>query len=172
MKQLFSAALLTCGLFVGAAAAQATDATPSISIKDAWIRATPNGAKVAGGYATITNTGGAGDRLVSASIPPAPNGEVHEMSMDGGIMRMRTLDKGLEIPPGGTITLQPSGYHIMFINPTAPLKEGETLAGTLTFEKAGTIPVTFAVAGMGAKAAPSAMSMDHGSMDHMNMDMK
>jgi copper(I)-binding protein len=167
MKKLVTTvALIAFGLFLATAPARAAEqAAPAITVKDAWIRATPNGAKVAGGYATITNTGTVADRLTAAAIALAPKAEVHEMSMENGIMRMRALDKGLEIPAGATVTLQPSGFHIMFLNPTAPLKEGDTVAGTLTFEKAGTVPVTFAVAGYGAKSAP-------GAGDHMHMDMK
>ncbi|MGD0634611.1 MAG: copper chaperone PCu(A)C [Beijerinckiaceae bacterium] len=167
MKQLVTTvALIAFGLFLAASPARAAEqAASAITVKDAWIRATPNGAKVAGGYATITNTGTVADRLTGAAIPQAPKAEIHEMSMENGVMRMRELDKGLEIPAGGTVTLQPRGFHIMFLNPTAPLKEGDTVSGTLTFEKAGTVPVTFAVTGYGTKAAP-------GAGDHMHMDMK
>jgi copper(I)-binding protein len=167
MKQFEkAAALIAAGIFLAAVPVHAAEQTAAaITVKDAWIRATPNGAKVAGGYATITNAGPAADHLLGASIPPAPKGEMHEMSMDNGIMRMRALDKGLEIPAGATVTLQPSGLHIMFLNPSAPLKEGETLTGTMTFEKAGTVPVTFAIAGYGARSAP-------GAVNQMHMDMK
>jgi hypothetical protein len=165
MKRFITAAaLIALGMISAAAPTRAEQASPSITVKDAWIRATPNGAKVAGGYATITNTGSSADHLIAASIPPAPKGEMHEMTMDNGIMRMRALDKGIEIMPGATVTLQPSGTHIMFLNPSAPLKEGEVLTGTMTFEKAGTVPVTFAVAGYGARSAPV--------VDHKMMDMK
>ncbi|MDR3461167.1 MAG: copper chaperone PCu(A)C, partial [Beijerinckiaceae bacterium] len=74
----------------------------------------------------------------------------------------------LDIPAGATVTLQPSGFHIMFLNPTAPFKEGDTVTGTLTFEKAGAVPVSFTVTGMGAKAAPGGAMQ----MNHMHMDMK
>jgi copper(I)-binding protein len=167
VKRFVSAAtLIGFGVFAALAPARAAEQTsPGITVKDAWIRATPHGAKVAGGYATITNTGPSADRLVGASIPPAPKGDVHEMSMDNGIMRMRALANGLEIPAGATVTLQPSGFHIMFMNPSAPLKEGDTLKGTMTFESAGAVPVTFAVAGYGAKSAP-------GGASQMHMEMK
>ena len=136
-----------------------------ILVKDAWLRATPHGAPVAGGYATITNAASAPDRLVSASLSSAPKGEVHAMSMENGVMHMSRLDQGLDIAPGATVTLKPGGFHLMFLNPSAPLKEGETVKGTLTFAKAGVIPVTFAVAGMAAKGAPGGMEgMDMGKM--------
>jgi periplasmic copper chaperone A len=120
-----------------------------------WLRATPGGAKVAGGYVRITNGGAQPDRLVAASMPLADHGEVHEMSMDGGVMKMRPVDGGLTIPPGGSVELRPGGFHLMFMGLTGALKEGETVSGTLTFERAGTVPVTFRVGGFGAQGAPA-----------------
>ena len=93
---------------------------------------------------------------MGASIPMAPKGEIHSMSMANGIMHMERLDKGLPIPAGKTVELTPGGYHLMFVKPTAQLKEGATVKGELTFEKAGRVVVTFPVAGFGAKQAPAA----------------
>ena len=76
------------------------------------------------------------------------------MTMANGVMHMQRLDDGLEIAPGATVTLTPGGNHLMFMKPAARLKQGETMKGTLTFAKAGTLPVTFAVGGMAAKAPP------------------
>ena len=129
-------------------------ADPTIVVSSPWLRATPKGASVAGGYATITNTGAGPDRLVGASLPMAPKGEIHSMSMANGVMHMERLDKGLPIAPGATVALTPGGYHLMFIKPKTQLTEGETVKGTLTFEKAGPVAVTFPVAGFGAKEAP------------------
>ena len=121
-----------------------------------WSRATPGGAKVAGGYLTITNTGSAPDRLTAATLSVAEAGEVHESTTAGGVVRMRPVEGGVEIRPGATIELRPGGYHIMFLRLKQPLKEGDKLSGTLTFEKAGTVPVEFAVRGLGTqRAAPS-----------------
>ena len=125
-----------------------------IEVQHPWLRATPNGAPVAGGYATIVNHGGAPDRLVGASLAVAPNGQVHEMSMTNGIMHMARLPDGLAIAPGATVTLTPGGYHLMFEKPSAPLKQGQSVAGSLAFAKAGKIAVKFAVAGIGARSAP------------------
>lgn len=151
-----AAALLALAVLpVNLVAAQAPSAA-GITVTAPWLRATPRGAPVAGGYATITNTGTAPDRLVGASIPMAPKGEIHSMSMENGVMHMERLDKGLAIAPGATVSLTPGGYHLMFLKPKTLLKEGETVKGSLTFEKAGTIPVTFPVAGFGAKDAPGA----------------
>ena len=127
-----------------------------IEVRDAWLRATPKGASVAGGYATIVNHGSAPDRLVGASLPIAPDGQIHEMSMSNGIMHMARLADGLALAPGATVELTPSHYHLMFEKPSAQLKAGQKLVGSLTFAKAGKIGVTFAVAGIGAMQAPGA----------------
>lgn len=144
---------------------------PSILVSSPWIRAMPRGAPVAGGYATITNKGTTPDRLLGASIPTAPKGEVHSMTMQNGVMHMERLDKGLSVAPGATVTLTPGGYHLMFLKPKSQLKEGESVKGSLTFARAGTVPVTFAVAGMAAKAAPGAPA-DNGVDIMPGMDMK
>ena len=128
----------------------------SISVIKPWLRATPHAAPVIGGYVTLKNPARTPDRLIGATLPMAPNGEVHTMSMSGGMMHMRRLDDGLEIKPGQTVTLEPGGNHLMFLKPTAPIKEGESVKGTLSFAKAGTGTVTFAVGGMAAKSAPAA----------------
>src|SRR5262245_25134586 len=75
----------------------------SLHIVHPWARATPKGATVGGGYMKITNNGSAPDRLISGSTPVAERFEVHEMSMDNGVMRMRMLKDGLEIKPGETV---------------------------------------------------------------------
>ncbi|WP_158809251.1 copper chaperone PCu(A)C [Beijerinckia sp. L45] len=156
MRQvLLAAALIALGSIGVATVGSAADSGPWIVVKDPWLRATPNGAKVAGGYVTITNTGKTADMLVAASIAVAPTGEIHTMSMENGVMHMGRLDHGLAIPPGATVTLKPGGDHLMFLDPTAPIKEGVSVIGSLTFAKAGVMPVAFAVGGMAAKAAPA-----------------
>jgi copper(I)-binding protein len=82
--------------------------------------------------------------------PVAHASEIHEMKMEGNIMRMRELDKGLEIPAGGTVTLAPSGFHVMLMGLKAPLKQGTKVPLTLVFEKAGSIDVELTVEGLGA----------------------
>lgn len=165
----FTAALALA--ILTAAPAFATDAT--ITIAHPWLRATPRSAPVAGGYVALTNTGKESDTLVSASLPMASEGQVHNMTMKNGIMEMRRLDDGLVIAPGATVTLQPGGDHLMFIKPTAQLKEGESIAGSLTFKHAGTLPVTFAVGGMAAKSAPGTKAgSTHQGMGMHGMDMK
>lgn len=133
----------------------------SLTIEQPWTRATPGGAKVAGGYLRVTNAGPSPDRLLAASIPLAGRGEIHEMSNEGGVMKMRPVEGGLEIKPGQSVELKPGGYHVMFLDLTAGLREGEAVRGTLTFEKAGTVEVTFAVSGIGARAPAAAAGSAH-----------
>src|SRR6476620_8210001 len=106
-------------------------------ISQAWSRATPGGAKVAGGYLTIENKGTAADKLVSVAADIAGKAEVHEMAMDNGVMKMRMLDKGLVIDPGKTVKLAPGGYHLMLQELKGPFKQGDKVPVTLQFEKAG-----------------------------------
>jgi uncharacterized protein YcnI len=115
-----------------------------------WVRATPRGAPVAGGYLTITNNGREPDRLVGGSFAAAGRFEVHEMSMEGGVMRMRPVADGLEIKPGQTVELKPGGLHLMFMGLKEQLKAGDTVKGTLEFAKAGKVEVVYPVRSMGA----------------------
>ena len=115
-----------------------------------WSRATPKGAPVGGGYLTVTNNGSTPDRLVGGSTPAAKQFELHQMSNDKGVMKMRAVEGGLEIKPGETVTLKPSGYHIMFVGLAKPLRQGDRVPATLDFAKAGKVQVEFAVEGMGA----------------------
>lgn len=122
----------------------------TLEIVHPWTRATPPTAKVGGGFLTIANKGATPDRLIAVRSPASLKVEVHEMKMDGSVMRMREVEKGLEIPPGSTVTLKPGGYHIMFMELKAPLMKDAKVPVTLVFEKAGSIDVEFAVEAMGA----------------------
>ena len=122
----------------------------AISRRKAWSRATPGGAEVAAGYLTIVNHGDTPDRLVSVSTSVAGKTEIHQMKMADGKMEMRPVPDGIEIPANGTVALEPMGYHLMLMDLKDPLQKGETFAGSLTFEHAGTVDVTFNVEGIGA----------------------
>lgn len=138
--------------FVPQAAAHDFEAG-SIHIGHPWSREAPDGARVAAGYATIRNEGEEADRLVSVSGEIAGRAEIHEMAVDAqGVMTMRPLGEGIEVPAGGEVELRPGSYHIMFLDLSAAPKEGERFTGTLTFEKAGTVEVWFAVEAMGGHA--------------------
>jgi copper(I)-binding protein len=137
-------------LFAGAHAAFAhAFKVGDIEIGHPWSRATPAGAKVAGGYLTITNTGAVADRLVAISSDISAKAELHEMAVTNGVMTMRPVASGLEIPAGGKVALAPGGFHLMFFDLKRQPKQGETFSATLRFEKAGTVTVDFAVEGIG-----------------------
>lgn len=139
----------------GTAIAQDYTAGP-LKIEQPWTRATPAGAKVAGGYVAVTNTGSASDRLLGGSAEIAGKVEIHEMAVNNGVMTMRGLPEGVELKPGAKLELKPGGYHIMFMDLKRQLKEGEKVKGTLTFEKAGAVPVEFSVQSVGARAPAEA----------------
>jgi periplasmic copper chaperone A len=146
--------------------AQAGDAKAGdLVITQAWSRATPKGAKIAGGYLTIENKGAAPDRLVGGSGEIAGKVEIHEMAMNNGVMTMRALDKGLAIEPGKTVKLAPGGYHLMLMDLKGPFKQGDKVPVTLEFEKAGKVALSFDVQGVGAQA-PAGHSGGHMDHDH------
>jgi copper(I)-binding protein len=128
----------------------------SIELTDLWSRATPPGAKTGGGYLTITNTGGEPDRLIAVSTPVAAENQLHEMAVKDGVMTMSEAE-GIEIPAGGSVTLAPGGFHLMFIGLKDPLTEGEELPVTLTFEKAGSIETYLHVIAIGAMGLDGSM---------------
>src|SRR5215831_2542542 len=87
----------------------------ALEIRQPWTRATPPTAQTGGGFLVVTNSGTTPDRLIAAKSPVADKVEVHEMKMDGNVMRMRAVEHGIEIPPGGTVELKPGGLHVMFM---------------------------------------------------------
>ena len=149
--------------------AQAEDITVGgLKISAPWARATPKGAGVGGGYMKITNTGTAPDRLVGGSTDISSRFEVHEMTMDNGVIKMRPVAGGIEIKPGQTVELNPGGYHVMFVGLKRQLKQGEQFKATLNFAKAGKVAVDFSVAGIGAQGADG----DHAMPGMGGMQMK
>jgi copper(I)-binding protein len=128
----------------------------SLTIESPWSRATPGGAKVAGGYMRITNSGSEPDRLIGGSFVAAGRFELHRMSVTDGVMRMSPVEHGVEIKPGETVELAPGGNHAMLLDLKRPLKEGETLSGTLRFEKAGTVAIDYVVRSIGAQGPGAA----------------
>jgi len=160
--RLRRAAVVLAVAGIAAVAAPGHDAFASefkvsaITIETPWSRATPGGAKVAAGYLTIKNDAATPDRLVSVTADIAGSAGIHQMSMADGMMKMRELTDGLPIPAQGSVALAPASYHLMFLDLKKPLKEGETFPATLTFERAGTVSVTFEVRGMCAAAPDQA----------------
>jgi copper(I)-binding protein len=173
LKSAFAAVLI-----VAALPAFADDA--KIAIEDPYARATPAGAQTGAVYMTIDNKTSTPDRLAGAASDVAAQVQVHEMSMDNGVMKMRELTDGLAVPAGGSVTLKPGSYHVMLIGLKKPLAAGDSFPLTLKFEKAGNISVTVPVkamsstqggmgnmGGMGnVSGAPDSKS---GGMGHMDM---
>jgi hypothetical protein len=121
-----------------------------LEIDNPWTRATPRGSPVAGAYMTIVNKGTGPDRLIGGSMVGASQFQVHQMIEEAGVARMRPVEGGLEIKPGQTVELRPSGYHIMVMGLQQPLQQGQPVKGTLMFEKAGKVDIEFAVLPLGA----------------------
>ena len=129
-------------------------AAGDLTISGAYTRAMLPQAKVAGGYLTIENKGSAPDRLVGGASEAAKSVQVHQMKLEGEMMKMGEVEGGLEVPAGGSVELTPGAYHIMMMGVGTPFKEGECLQLTLKFEKAGDVPVVLNVGGTAADAAP------------------
>ncbi len=170
MKKIFSvaAAILL--------AAPAWADSSGIKVDQVWARATPGNAKSGAIYLTVTNTGTTPDTLEGvASTPAAEHADLHEMKMTNNVMEMRPV-KSVTIDPGKSVVLEPGGYHLMLTGLKGPLKEGQTVPLTLTFDHAGKQEVTASVAKVGAMhagelsgAGPApAMSHDTSSMPGMS----
>lgn len=160
---VFAVSFLLVTLATPALAGEVT--VGDLVISKAWTRVTPPGAKVAGGFLSITNKGKNPDRLLGGTAEIAGRMEVHEMTMDAGVMKMREVAGGIEIKPGATVELKPGGYHVMFMDLKSSPVEGKPVSGTLKFEKAGDAKIAYDVAPLGAKS-------DSGSMDHGQHDKK
>lgn len=166
-RGLAALAALTLGpLFWPGVAAAADYHLGALQITQPWARATPSGAASGAAYMTVTNTGTKAARLNCVSSNAAAKCEIHEMSMNGGVMRMRPVEGGLEIKPGETVTLKPGGFHMMLTGLKAPLQQGKTLEATLQVDNGGTVQVEFPIAPVGAPgpaADAGGHMMMHGS---------
>jgi len=145
------------GMDMGATGDVGSATVGDLAISGAFTRATLPNAPVGGAYLNITNNGAADDRLVSVSTPAAGMSQIHEMKMDGDVMKMNELPDGLVVPAGQTVKLEPGGYHLMLMKLTGPLVEGQTITVTLTFEKAGKVDVELPIGSPAAKGP----QMDH-----------
>jgi periplasmic copper chaperone A len=150
MAAMFRAFALAGAVVFWAGVASA-ETVGTIAVENAWSRAVPQGASVGVGYLAIRNTGDAPDRLVSASASLAAQTEIHHTTMADGVMRMRPVPDGVPVPAKSTVMLEPNGYHFMFMGLTQKLKEGDAFPAKLTFERAGSVEVTFHVLGIGAQ---------------------
>jgi copper(I)-binding protein len=143
----------------------------SIHITQPWSRATPKGATAGAGYMTITNKGTTPDKVSCVSDDASAQCEIHSMTMEGGVMKMRPVEGGLEIKPGDSVTLAPSRFHVMFRQLKHPLEQGKTVKATLKFDKAGNVDVEYPILAIGASAPGTAsgggMKMQGGGMMQM-----
>lgn len=128
----------------------------SVIVEQPWTRATPPGARVAGGYLVLENVGSATDRLVALSSPAADRVEVHEMAMDNGVMVMRPRSEGVEVPPGERVSLEPGGIHLMLIDLKAGVTAGQAVPVTLTFASGASSEISLAAQPLGAKGPAGA----------------
>jgi len=144
---------ITAGFGMVATAQAQTAKVGSVQIENAYTRATVPGQQVAGGFMNIENKGAA-DQLISASSPVASEVQLHEMAMDGNVMRMRQV-KDIALPAGGALELKPGGLHLMFMNIKAPLAAGETVPVKLKFAKAGEMELKLPVNPLGSSGAMS-----------------
>lgn len=124
----------------------------AIRAERAWARATAPQQKVGGAYVTLTSP--ADDWLVGVSSPVAGHAEVHEMRMDGNVMRMREVTDGLPLPAGKVVALTPGGYHIMLTDLKQPLVAGQVVLMQLRFRTAPPLDLRVQVAPIGASAPP------------------
>lgn len=120
-----------------------------LKIEKIWSRATPKTAEVGAGYIMVTNSGAEADRLMSVVTDIAAETQFHTMSMTDGVMKMRPIEGGVVIPANGRAVLRPGRDHLMFMGLKAPIEKGKPFKATLTFEKAGTVEVTFRTVGIG-----------------------
>lgn len=125
----------------------------SLEIGHPWTRATPNGAEVAGGFLTITNTGTSDDKLIAVEVEGIAHVQLHEMKTENGVMSMRPLKDGLPIPAGEKVELKPGSFHIMMMGLSQPFVEGTMVKGKIIFEKAGSADIEFKVEAAGANPA-------------------
>jgi hypothetical protein len=140
-------------LLISTSAATVSAQTKPVAVTQAWARATP--AKAENGAAYLTLEAAAPDRLTRVSTPAAKKAELHTMTMDGSVMKMRQI-AGIDLPAGQQVTLKPGAVHIMLIGLTQPLQPGQTFPLTLQFAKAGTQEVNVAVEAAGAMGPGSA----------------
>jgi periplasmic copper chaperone A len=159
---LAASALLGALALAGATALSAHEfKAGDLQIAHPWTRATPKGASTAAGYLKITNNGKEADTLVAASSEAADKVEIHEMTMENDVMKMRQLKDGFEIKPGETVELKPGASHLMIVGVKTPFKEGTMIKGTLTFAKAGTVPVEFKVEAIGGTPGTATTAHQH-----------
>ena len=173
MKLFFSAIFTIVFTVVMTVSALAHDyEIGNLVISHPHIPATVKSAPVAAGYLAIKNNGTEGDRLVSVTAGFSKKQQIHTMTMVEGVMRMRPLKDGIEIPAGGEITLKKGGDHLMFMKLSEQMQAGELREVTLSFEKAGEIKIGMIVVDPEDLEGDEDVSDDHsnhsGHTNHSN----
>lgn len=166
MKYCLSVFVLALALVAPTAFAHDYSHGP-VTVDHPWSRPTPPGTPMGVGYMSISNSGSSDITLVGAATPRAGNVSIHETSMHEGVMRMAPVKGGLAIPAGTTVELKPHSFHLMLEKLKSPLREGESIPLTLTFEGADEMQVELNVESLDGEMMKSE-SMDHSgkSMDH------
>lgn len=116
-----------------------------VAVHDGWARETTTGVTVSAGYARIENGTGQDVRLTGADTPAAGRVEVHTVTDDGGVMRMRPLPDGIDVPAGETVELKPGSYHLMLLDLRRPLRGGERIPVTFRFGADAPVTASFEV---------------------------
>ena len=138
--------LILAFLGIGAVTAAAHEyKAGDLEIVHPWARATLKGSTVADGFMKIINHGSTPDRLLAVSVEFAKTGQIHDMKLEGDVMKMQELTGGLEIPAGATVELKPKSMHVMFIGVNQELIPDEVVNGELMFEKAGKVKIEFMI---------------------------
>lgn len=153
LASLALATLIIPNLLIPAVASAHDVTAGALTIHHPWARATAASAKAGALYVTVTNNGTEADRLLGVSTEVAAQCQLHVSETSGDMMSMHMVDD-LEIPAGGSVTLAPSGTHVMLMGLKAPLQKGTTFPATLRFEKAGEVAVEVTVQGI-ADLAPA-----------------
>lgn len=154
----FKALALIAALAGGSVFAQ------TVEVKDAWARTSVPGQKATGAFMKLTAKDGA--KLVAIATPAAGVAEVHEMKMDGDVMKMRAVPGGLDLPAGKTVELKPGGYHVMLMDLKAALPKDSTVPLTLTFKDAKGVESKLELTVPVATMAPGAKAGDMPAMNH------
>ena len=149
-----SLAFFLAACLIGAAAHAQT-----VEVQDAWARTTVPGQKASGAFMKLTAR--ESTRLVGVSSPVAGVAEVHEMKMDGDVMRMRAMT-GLDLPAGQTVELKPGGYHVMLLDLKVALRKDSSIPLTLVFKNAKGVESKVEVSLPVLSMAPSGAAMGHG----------
>lgn len=147
-------------VLVSVVASLSTPTLAEVTVKDAWVRATPGNAKVTAAYAVLVNTGAADDVLIGVSALSAGMAHLHASEGEDGVMRMDSVEK-LPIPAKKEVALAPGNYHVMIMGLKAPLKVGEEIPLTFSFQHQGDVDVKAKVMPLAYQGVEGSMPVSH-----------